>query len=663
MKRFFVYTLVSFFTAASLFAQSKEDQVCLDCHGDKTMTTNRNGKEVSLYINGKSFAGSIHEQISCTGCHSDVDPNNLPHPEKLSKVACATCHEKPAEHYERSLHGQAYKKGKALAPTCSTCHSKHEILPSKNQKSKTFVMNIPSLCGQCHKEGTPVSALTTVVEKKVLNEYTESIHGQGLFKRGLIVTAVCTSCHTSHDILPHTNPESTINRNNVTKTCLQCHRNIEQVHTKVIRGALWEKEPHKVPVCIECHAPHKVRRVFYNDSFPDDMCMKCHGNKDLKKVVDGKSISLYVDENQFKNSVHVVNSCVKCHTNISKARNPVCLNSGKVDCSICHASQSDDYSISLHGKKHAAGEKIAPYCTDCHTKHNTQSKKNITSPTFARNVPELCGTCHREGKNIATSLDESKQGIVANYRESIHGKGLLQSGLLVTATCVNCHSSHRELPKNDPRSTVNSNNIAATCAQCHLGVYEEFKSSVHSPDVTKTDKKLPVCNDCHLSHEINRVDLSDFRKSIINQCGKCHEKVTETYFDTFHGKVSKLGSVRAARCYDCHGAHKILPPSNPKSSLSRHNIIETCKKCHANSNRMFVGYLTHATHHNRDKYPYLFYTFWFMVILLLGTFSFFGLHTFLWFIKALKEKKKLRDSNKKITDKPEEPAEDYNRED
>ncbi|MFA5805613.1 MAG: cytochrome c3 family protein [Melioribacteraceae bacterium] len=650
-----------FFTSA--FAQSKDDQVCLDCHSDKTLTTTRNGKQVSLFINGKSFAGSIHEEISCTGCHSDVDPSNLPHPEKLNKVNCATCHETPVAHYERSLHAEALKKGLTLAPTCVSCHSKHEILSSKNLNSKTYVMNIPSLCGQCHKEGTQVSTLVNPDERKVLSDYSESIHGEGLFKRGLIVTAVCTSCHTSHDILPHTNSVSTINRNNITTTCTQCHRQIEQVHIKVIRGALWEKQPHKIPVCIDCHAPHKVRKVFYDDSFPDDKCMKCHGQKELTKIVDGKPVSLYVNYDQFKNSAHTNNSCIKCHTNISNSKKPVCLNSGKVDCSICHTAQVDDYNISLHGQKHYQGDKTAPYCVDCHTSHNAQSKKSTTSPTFARNVPELCGKCHREGKNIATALDESKLGIVANYRESIHGKGLLQSGLLVTATCVNCHSSHRELPKKDPRSTVNPNNIATTCAQCHLGVYEEFKSSIHSPDVTKTDQKLPVCNDCHRSHEINRVDLNDFRTQIINQCGKCHEKVSETYFDTFHGKVSKLGSIRAARCYDCHGAHNILPASNPKSKLSHNNIIETCQTCHPNSNRKFVGYLTHATHHNRDKYPYLYYTFWAMVFLLVGTFSFFGIHTIMWFTKSLKEKKRHKIEKKKVIENAQTIEEDYERHD
>ncbi len=620
------------------FSQTKEDMVCLDCHGDRTLKTQRNGKDVSLFVNGKSFAGSVHKDISCVGCHDDVNPENLPHNEKLKKVDCANCHEKPAEHYNRSLHGQAVRKGMNLAPNCATCHSKHEILSSKNTKSKTYVMNIPSLCGSCHKEGTPVSKLIVTSQKNILENYSESIHGDGLFKRGLTVTAVCTSCHTSHDILPHNNPASTINRNAIAKTCMQCHTQIESVHQKVINGQLWEKQPNKIPVCIECHQPHKVRRVFYEDSLPDESCMKCHSNRDLYKTVDGKRVSLFVDFNHFKGSAHTNQSCIKCHVNVNPTKNPVCKNSGKVDCSICHQQQVEDYKISIHGKMHFEGNNIAPYCTDCHTSHNIQSKKVQTSPTFARNVPELCGKCHREGKNVATAIDESKKGIITTYKESIHGKGLLQSGLLVTATCVDCHSSHKELPFKDPNSTVNPKNISATCAKCHLGVYEKFKKSVHSPDITKTDKRLPGCNDCHLSHEINRVDLKDFRQSIVQQCGQCHEDVTSSYFETFHGKVTNLGSVGAAKCYDCHGSHEILPSSDINSTLSRKNIIETCRQCHPNSNHKFVGYLSHATHHDQDKYPFLYFTYLFMVILLVSTFSFFGLHTLLWFLRLMKDK-------------------------
>ena len=104
----------------------------------------------------------------------------------------------------------------------------------------------------------------------------------------------------------------------------------------------------------------------------------------------------------------------------------------------------------------------------------------------------------------------------------------------------------------------------------------------------------------------------------------------DSYFETYHGKVSKLGYTNAAKCYDCHGAHDVLPTWDPRSHLSRQNIVKTCAKCHSGSHRQFAGYLTHATHHDRRKYPILFYTFWFMTLLLVGTLSVSGIHTALW---------------------------------
>lgn len=623
--------------APALLAQ---DEVCLECHGEADLTTERNGREISLYVNAKRYAKSIHSENGCISCHEDADVEEFPHADTLAAVDCSSCHDEVAAEYNHSLHGVAKAHGKQLAPDCVDCHGKHDIRAAKDEQSRTYVMNIPGLCGSCHKEGTPVSQLSTVSQSKVLEEYSQSIHGDGLFRRGLIVTAVCTSCHSSHNILSHENPASTINRANIAATCLQCHTQIERVHLKVIRGELWEKQPHELPICIDCHQPHKVRRVFYQESFPDSECMSCHEKETIHKEEDGETVSLYVEADAIRNSVHADNSCVKCHTNVSKAKKPICRDSGKVDCSMCHAEVVAQYQTSEHFANHARGNKLAPYCTDCHGEHDMKAKEDLESPIFARNIPNLCGRCHREGKTAAVAYKGNEHEIVKNYTMSIHGKGLLKSGLLVTATCIDCHTAHMELPAADTLSTVNEKNVATTCSKCHLGIYEEFRQSIHSPSVTQTDKELPACNDCHMSHTIARVDVDSFRQGILDQCGKCHLEVTETYFDTFHGKVSKLGSLQTAKCYDCHGAHNIQPPSNPASTLSRANIVGTCKNCHPQSNRKFVGYLTHATHHNKTKYPYLYYSFWGMSILLVGTFSFFGLHTLMWVPRAVHERRK-----------------------
>jgi cytochrome b subunit of formate dehydrogenase len=243
---------------------------------------------------------------------------------------------------------------------------------------------------------------------------------------------------------------------------------------------------------------------------------------------------------------------------------------------------------------------------------------------------------------VAERVAKDSEQPVKNYRLSIHGKGLLQSGLVVTAMCTDCHTAHHMLPEEDSASSINPHNIARTCAECHRGIYEQFTQSVHCYQTNPTDKLLPTCRDCHESHTITRADEVGFRMKIMNQCGKCHEDVTETYFDTFHGKVSKLGYAAAAQCYDCHGSHQIKPPDDPASTLSRQNIVETCGRCHEGSHRQFAGYLTHATHHDRTKYPILYYTFWFMTTLLVGTLIVAGTHTLLWMPRSFQSMRQYR---------------------
>ena len=66
---------------------------CLACHGDKSMSTTRGGKTVSLYVDGKKFAASVHGSFGCTGCHADLEGKELPHETPLARVNCGTCHD------------------------------------------------------------------------------------------------------------------------------------------------------------------------------------------------------------------------------------------------------------------------------------------------------------------------------------------------------------------------------------------------------------------------------------------------------------------------------------------------------------------------------------------------------------------------------------------
>ena len=207
--------------------------------------------------------------------------------------------------------------------------------------------------------------------------------------------------------------------------------------------------------------------------------------RQLKTASGGRS--MFVNEQELSGSRHARIACVQCHTggDPSLAR-PCATITAKVDCSVCHANAVEDFQQSIHGQLLAQGSPDAPACTDCHGKHGILSHNDTQSPTFSRNVPTLCGNCHRTGQRAALRYKGTQTNIVENYEESIHGQGLLKSGLTVTANCADCHTPHRELPARDLRSSVNPRNVAATCGRCHHGIYESFITSIHSPQVTHT---------------------------------------------------------------------------------------------------------------------------------------------------------------------------------
>ena len=218
-------------------------EMCAICH-EAGAGTGAREEGVPPPYDEAALRASPHAEVECTMCHMDLAGAEIPHPAETEPVFCGMCHGDVLEQSGESLHGQAVAKGDELAPNCTTCHGTHNVLRASVAGSPISVMEIPRLCGQCHQEGTPVSETRQIPQTNILDNYVDSIHGEGLFQKGLTVTAVCTSCHTAHFVLPHTDPRSSISQGRIAETCEQCHANSESVHQKVIRGELWEKQPH-----------------------------------------------------------------------------------------------------------------------------------------------------------------------------------------------------------------------------------------------------------------------------------------------------------------------------------------------------------------------------------------------------------------------------------
>lgn len=203
-------------------------------------------------------------------------------------------------------------------------------------------------------------------------------------------------------------------------------------------------------------------------------------------------------------------------------------------------------------------------------------------------------------------------------------------------SCRDCHGAN---------SSVSKKFVNDSCVKCHETEGTAFKNSIHSKThkrdmFSKNTNQKPSCTDCHSVHSVKFQNPVDYKKASDAKCGECHKKQQAHYYETFHGKAMYLQrpgkAPKIAACFDCHGAHNILKPSNEKSTLGALHRNETCKQCHINSNDEFAfGFIAHADHSDGDKYPELNIAYKFMTGLLIAVFGFFGVHTLLWSIKLI----------------------------
>jgi hypothetical protein len=376
---------------------------------------------------------------------------------------------------------------------------------------------------------------------------------------------------------------------------------------------------------------------------PDnETCLACHGDPAL---VGSTGKRLGVDGAKFGGSIHgnLGLACVDCHADLKTTSEfPHAEKLGRVDCSGCHDVAVASYNRSIHAfARRQDAASVAATCADCHTPHEIRAARDPASTTYALNLPATCSRCHGDPAII-------KQGHIAignvadMYKDSIHGRAVSRSGLLVAANCTSCHGSHDIRPSADALSRVNRANIPATCGACHEGIKTQYAAGVHGTASSSGNGRAPVCADCHSAHQIQRADVSAWQLDVIRECGTCHVSNIRTYRDTFHGQVTSLGFVRVATCAACHGAHAILPSADERSMTSKARVLSTCQQCHPNATEGFAQYDPHADKHNRDRNPVLYYASQFMTWLLFGVFGFFGLHAVLWLPRGFAERRRQR---------------------
>jgi len=118
------------------------------------------------------------------------------------------------------------------------------------------------------------------------------------------------------------------------------------------------------------------------------------------------------------------------------------------------------------------------------------------------------------------------------------------------------------------------------------------------------------------------------------RCEDCHSKETRD----IHTPRANL------TCRHCHGGEPVAGINfyySPLNPLRRHAYV--CAKCHEGSSASFASYVVHEPAPGalaaRPSFPVLYYSYWFMVLLLVGTLVFFIPLSFLVGLRELFTKK------------------------
>ena len=228
-------------------------------------------------------------RLGCVACHADLAgegaaPRGAPQARGLRELPPGE-----QEQHARSLHGKAIARGDPLAPRCKDCHGNHDIVPVKDPRSAVAPLKVPvrvrPLPPRGHARPAQPADPPGQHPRELLREHPRRGAAQEGPDRGGQLRLLP---HGALDPAAHRPAPPPSRGKNIAATCTQCHAEIEQVHRKVIRGELWEKQANVLPACVDCHQPHKVRKVFYAQGMADADCLRCHADPGLK-ARDGRS--------------------------------------------------------------------------------------------------------------------------------------------------------------------------------------------------------------------------------------------------------------------------------------------------------------------------------------------------------------------------------------
>jgi cytochrome b subunit of formate dehydrogenase len=307
-----------------------------------------------------------------------------------------------------------------------------------------------------------------------------------------------------------------------------------------------------------------------------EACLACHADKGPEiRFPQGGRIEAFVDERQFKASVHGFLACTDCHDQslTGKGHEQQRFRSEELFklrysriCRRCHLDQ-DLARFAVHRsllEQEAAGR--APVCTDCHPAHAIMP---VGGGAVLDDETTYCLGCH-PAQAPALVQGKASEGTAAQV-PSVHGN----------LSCSGCHAGFSRHAH--PLAGVAGGGPKAgapneLCKRCHFDMYTKSLEGIHYNLLRQGHPGTPGCVDCHGSHRI--ISFSHDRAASAAKCGECHAKLYASYAASVHGDaLANEKNQDVPICVDCHRAHDI---GDPLTAGYHYDIPFMCGGCHAN---------------------------------------------------------------------------------
>jgi len=263
-----------------------DNETCLGCHGSEGFAIpGPDGKMRNLQVIKDKFQRSVHGRRLCVECHRNI--TKVPHEKTEVRVSCVQCHQslweeakrenrngqaeklasvaRMIDKYMSSIHARPSKADQSRTnATCYNCHDAHYVYPAGSKTRAEWRLNLPVTCGKCH-----------VTQ---LEEYASSVHGQEVIGKKNAGAAVCSDCHTTHDVA---SPKLASTRLVITQNCGNCHYESYQSYIGTYHGQVNKLGFAFTAKCFDCHGSHTIKRVsnVASSVHPNNRlatCQKCH---------------------------------------------------------------------------------------------------------------------------------------------------------------------------------------------------------------------------------------------------------------------------------------------------------------------------------------------------------------------------------------------------